>query len=362
MRAHRLNSILVRIVMLLAGLAIAFAALELIFRILPANKSKFVYSKERPAFFFRPQESNNMRGNESGKQKAKGEFRIVVLGDSFSFGPAMQYLDPFPKRLEGMLNTASRVSVINLGTPGHSTMNEWRTFPEALSYSPDVILLQVTLNDPQKRSLQREPEAIRGSFGPYKPRTWLAKHSRFISWVGARLHNTRSVSSYIRYHEYLWENNWLRFAKPFEEMRSQAAAAHVGFGVILFPLFDFPLTKDEYPFTDIHRRIGEFVRSTHTPFLDLFSAFEGIDPYRMQLLPGRDSHPNEIAHRIAAEKIYWWMRRQPFFPKERKLNPLYPKRANVIEKTFRSGKNPSKKKQRPVVREFALRAQTPSHQ
>lgn len=336
MALNGFKSTLVSFGMMLGGVLLAFLALELVFRLMPAGRPKFNFASERPAYYFLPRHSANMQGNAQKVEKAPGEYRIVVIGDSFTFAPEMQYLDAFPKRLENMLSTASTVSVINLGTPGFSTMNEWKSLTTALTYNPDLILLQVTLNDPQVRALQLEPDEIKGSFGPYKPLSWLARHSRFVSWVGERIHNTRSVSSYIDYHEYLWSDNWARFTKPFDAMRAQAAAAKVDFGVVLFPLFDFPLTKNEYPFLDIHRKISGFVKGTNTPFLDLFSAYEGLDPYRLQLMPGRDTHPNEIAHRIAAEKIYWWMRRQAFFPGNRRLGNLYPRRANLRESEFKA--------------------------
>ena len=321
----------------LFGVLISCVALELFFRVLPAvmpQTAKFDYARERPAFFYLPLTPQNLQGNEPQAEKKSDEYRIAVVGDSFSFAPGMQYSDAFPKKLEALLKTASNTTVLNLGTPGFSTVNELTTFAEALKAAPDLIVLQVTLNDPQMRPLQQESDDIRGSFGPYAPKSFLTRHSKFAAWMAARLHNTQSVSSYKRYHEYLWRDNWQRFAEPFEQMRAQAEAADVKFAVVLFPLFDFSLEQPDYPFAAIHKKIGSHVKNAKVPFLDLWPAYRGIDPYRLQLLPGRDTHPNEIAHRIAAEKIYLWLKELSFFPRERRLKRMYPRRANLREQQF----------------------------
>ena len=330
----------VRLGLLLAGLLIALLPLEVALRVIGAAASKGPdFSRERPAFFYLPHAPTTMQGNEPLGPKAPGEYRIVVIGDSFSFAPGMQFHDAFAKRLEQILRTVpsggkSAVSVVNLGTPGYSTVKELKSFDQALTYQPDLVLLQVTLNDPQLRPLQQEPDEIRGDFGPYKPSSWFARHSRIVSWVAARLHNTRSVASYIRYHERLWDENWDRFAQPFSTMKSEAATRKIEFGVVLFPLFDFPLTRAGYPFGEIHQKIASHVKGAGVPFIDLFRSFEGLDHYRLQLIPGSDTHPNEIAHRIAAERLYLWIRRLKSFPPERKVKRWYPRRSNLLEQQF----------------------------
>jgi hypothetical protein len=42
--------------------------------------------------------------------------------------------------------------------------------------------------------------------------------------------------------------------------------------------------------------------------------YKGIPLERLQVIPGVDRHPNEIAHRMAAEKIYLWMEDQKLLP------------------------------------------------
>ena len=84
---------------------------------------------------------------------------------------------------------------------------------------------------------------------------------------------------------------------------------------MVFPLVTFPL-DESYPFFHAHEVAGETLKALGVKHLDLFKAFEGLDPYRLQAEPGADPHPNEIAHRIATEALYQWLKRERLIPRE----------------------------------------------
>lgn len=49
--------------------------------------------------------------------------------------------------------------------------------------------------------------------------------------------------------------------------------------------------------------------------LDLLEAYRGVDVYRLALVPYTDAHPNELAHRIAADFILDYLARARFVPR-----------------------------------------------
>ena len=83
--------------------------------------------------------------------KAPGEFRILVLGDSVTFGIGVRYEDALPQQLELVLNerrAARRYRFLNLGVPSYNTeqqLIQLRTL--GLELDPDAVILVFSPND-----------------------------------------------------------------------------------------------------------------------------------------------------------------------------------------------------------------------
>lgn len=70
--------------------------------------------------------------------------------------------------------------------------------------------------------------------------------------------------------------------------------------VMIFPLlYDF----DNYPFKEIHDKIIAVCADAKIPVLDLLPAYSRWRDIELWANP-TDQHPNELAHRIAAEQLY----------------------------------------------------------
>lgn len=82
--------------------------------------------------------------------KPEGKFRILVLGDSFSFGNGVTFEESYFSYLRQEIKDGDRqdIGIINLGVPGYDIHNEVIYYlDEGFRYDPDVILLQFALND-----------------------------------------------------------------------------------------------------------------------------------------------------------------------------------------------------------------------
>jgi lysophospholipase L1-like esterase len=76
----------------------------------------------------------------------KTKQRIVILGDSFSFGPYLPIDDTYPFLLEEEID--GRSEVINTSWPGYTIIDELSLFKEKSKYlEPDIVILQVLFND-----------------------------------------------------------------------------------------------------------------------------------------------------------------------------------------------------------------------
>ena len=251
------------------GIVAPLLLLELCVRVAEQLHPRSSWS-DRPTFFYKPSSATNLQGNVYQSSKPTGTFRIAVVGDSISFAPHVQFDDTFSKRLERMLNIepqSRRVEVINYGVPGYSTLHEEGVVRTALNEGADLIVLQVTLNDPEITPLDLKYAENSSRFGPYKPGGWM--NQVFKYWhsgrlIAGNLHNRATHREYTRYFFDLFENPTTR--GPFDEALAriagygkQANKPMIGF---LFPLFAFPL-DDSYPFKPLHEQVAQsFAKNT----------------------------------------------------------------------------------------------------
>jgi hypothetical protein len=72
--------------------------------------------------------------------------------------------------------------------------------------------------------------------------------------------------------------------------------------VVVFPLFGNPL-DDRYPFSEIHAKVAQAGGEAGAKVVDLLPAYRGLRWDLLVVNGVDDEHPNEIAHRIAADVI-----------------------------------------------------------
>ena len=302
------------------GFIVALVSAEIILRLIPPTTKTSLRQYERPKNFYLPYDAATMRGNpgDSFNHQANSQ-TIAIIGDSFTFGPEMQYFDTFSFKLKLLFNTTNRgsdISVINYGTPGLSTHHEISFVKKAIEAGAKIILLEITLNDTQEESLKKIPDEFK-NYLIFNYFNKIMSWSRLYRFIENRIINHLSIRRYIDYHNNLFNDPkaLARFRDSLNQMKSLADSNQAIFAAVIFPLFDFHLNNN-YPFSDIHHKIHQILRNEKIEYLDLRNRYKNVDPKRLQLSPGIDSHPNEIAHRIAAESIYEWLRHKKILPPE----------------------------------------------
>jgi lysophospholipase L1-like esterase len=90
--------------------------------------------------------SRGLRDREYSYERPGDLFRIVVIGDSQTFGlGGVEAAETFSKRLEG---SAPGLQVINMGVPAYSTDQEYLYLQsEGIKYRPNLVVLAVYEND-----------------------------------------------------------------------------------------------------------------------------------------------------------------------------------------------------------------------
>ncbi len=102
--------------------------------------------------------SRGLRGREMGPEKPPGGYRVLVLGDSQTFGWGVEDAECYPRVIEQGLRRQSRrpVEVINAGVPGTGTAQQlYFLETEGWSYRPDAVVVGFFINDLGDNGLSR---------------------------------------------------------------------------------------------------------------------------------------------------------------------------------------------------------------
>jgi len=122
--------------------------------------------------------------------------RIVVLGDSVSFGLGVDDAAAWPAVMQELLQARSRgraVQVRNLAVPGYSTFQGrimYQRYVTDGNFDPQIVVFAFGFNDGFLRATDDEAtrvaqRALHEEAG-MRARTWLADHSRFLRWLWQR--------------------------------------------------------------------------------------------------------------------------------------------------------------------------------
>lgn len=333
-----LKNSLTSLIIIFFGICCSIFIIEVFLRLVPGLTEAETWS-DRPKAFYKAQNSDTMQDFVYSNHKQADKYRITVVGDSFTYATGMQFDDSFVKKLERIFNLGQSkiiAEVINKGVPGNSTRHEKPIIKKALNTGSDLVILQITLNDPQLKLFQ--PTGLTKK--KTKDQETLSEenfsdHFLLYKLISTRFSNTMSHSSYKKYYFSLFENEstWLPFRAEIFQIGSicKSPPNTPKCVAVVFPLFGMPLDKT-YPFHPLHKKVNKLLNKVKIPSLDLFEIYKNVPLERLQVEPGKDFHPNEIAHRMAAEHIFSWLQESKFIPEEFWLKELYLDRTQVPAK------------------------------
>lgn len=251
--------------------------------------------------------SNSLGFRDRELPPKSSRYRIVVVGDSFTWGQGVEEPDRYSNLIEKALGPG--YEVFNFGRPGNNLPEHLDVLTQALKVSPDFVLLQLYINDWETASMRRpEPK-------PLLPESWdrAMERSSILydllrnQWATLQ-EKTGLTDSYARYMARNLEDpespNSRLTSAELGEFFDRARAAHVAAGALLFPAPDSlgPYGRD-YPFKYLHARVGQICASKGVPYLDLLPLYSTFkDPTTLWVSPF-DAHPNALSNRRAADEI-----------------------------------------------------------
>lgn len=334
----KLFKLIVGLSLMTAGTILALGMAETAFRLVLALTPTKSIPSDRPKYYFKAEKASTLQDYDLDPKRPDNAFRLAVIGDSYSYAPYMQFTDAFPKVLERMLNlndTEMRGEVINYGVPAYSTSHEIAVAEKAVREESQVLLLQITLNDPEIKPIRPTGITFFNTWGPLALTGWqrtIFDHWKSGFFVLSRLRNEKTRRAYIQYFLDLFnkEETWRNFARSVRKIAEIARTTNTPLVAVIFPLFGVPL-DDSYPFHPCHQKAQALLAELKVATLDLFDLYEGLPLERMQVIPNVDRHPNEIAHRMAAERIYDFLVEQNLVPSELVIRQRFKGRTQIIK-------------------------------
>ena len=235
-------------------------------------------------------------------EKKSDEKRVLVVGDSYTWGYAVAEEEAFPQTAERLLAARGRpeVDVINGGVPDYNSRQQRQLLERLLPvYRPDAVFLGYLVNDAEPSTAMPVPPE----------ETYRHAHSWFLAELqetaNRRLFRRRVFDSKKEtvggsYLDGFAEDSmkWRDSKQAIREMRDLCAAAGIPFTVLILP--DFTQTFDDaYHWRPIHDAVAAWGSELGIPVFDLLIPFRGED--HVSLLVPWDGHPNAEGHRRIAE-------------------------------------------------------------
>jgi len=245
--------------------------------------------------------SQGWRDEEYSLEKPEGVVRIMMLGDSVTFGWGAPPEGITSHILEDLLNKQSNgrhYEVLNTGIGNSNTAMQTAYFLHTgYQFSPDMVILNYFINDAEVT--------------PIRKSNVLLEHMYSAVFLAGRLD--------ILLRTYLGKSDWSRYYhdlynadQPGWQVTQQALGQLAIFcqqrGIPLLVVHYPELHQlSPYPFEAERQLVAKAVESRSLPFLDLLPAVTQEEPRTLWVTP-TDAHPNGKAGAIFAQRIFQELR------------------------------------------------------
>lgn len=308
----------------LIPLAVALALVEVGVRLFEPVETlpQMVFVEPDPDLIWRlkptptgPYQTNSL-GFRDDELRADPDRRILLLGDSVSWGDGVAREKCYPYLLEKQLtarNVGRSFEVVNTGVPGYSTFQELAVF-ERLGprLQPNLVVLQFCLNDVVERYKTVAQFGGDGMFLGIDTRTtvkgaygWLLRHSRSFALFGglaqklardSEAYDVRKLAEESLRPEL--ETAWQRTLAEIDGIRQLAERLETPLVLVIVP-YAFQL-DDPQGLDQPQRRLRAYATEHHVTLVDLLPQFAAE---RQRGLFKDENHFSFSGHELAAQVL-----------------------------------------------------------
>jgi lysophospholipase L1-like esterase len=251
--------------------------------------------------------SLGFREREYPLERAPGKRRIVVIGDSYTFGLGVEFEQTYGKVLEARLGRElGPVEVITFGVSGYNTVQELATLREhAAAFRPELIIVGFVPNDVERVDPASHAPTTGQALGLHNE---MKRHSLLYRWLAPQagavfgLFGARYAFGATNYLISAYDEDsagWRDAREALLGIAGEARRLEAGLLVVVFPMM---VSFQAYPLQHAHDAVTRFCREHGIAVLDVLPRFHGEDAAELAVF--LDGHPNARAHQIFAEAIH----------------------------------------------------------
>ncbi len=249
--------------------------------------------------------SRGIRGPEYSFEHSG--YRIIALGDSFTYGVQLYENSSWPYMLEAKLRGSgyNDIQVLNAARPGSATVDQYGFFVNNVSkFNPDMVIVGYLINDCSRICMNCGAVKLKMDFelALFIPNRVdrLSALYRFLRLTKLKHDLTeKTMESYLQPYK-MKTLDYRRCIQAFRDFKKRSDEEGFELIVVIYPmLYDLNPT---HRFKEIHEHMLDFFKKEGITAYDLTPAFYGQKDYELWL-NYKDSHPNRKAHDIASSEI-----------------------------------------------------------
>ncbi len=249
--------------------------------------------------------SHGLRDVEHELDKPDGTIRILMLGDSLTFGWGVAQEETLSRRLEKSLNAADPalpVEVINTGVGNYNTSQETEYFlTKGFKYDPDIVILNYFIND--------------GEPTPKRKVSFLVNKSMVIAFLSGRVDKAlrmfQASQDWRDYYRNLYRDGSPGWEKTKGSIKRLADYCRENNVLLLIANQPELHQLKDYPFPEVNRKIQEQARINAIPYLDFLPHIADQDPSLLWVTV-EDTHANGYANELFDRVLSRWIIDQGF--------------------------------------------------
>jgi hypothetical protein len=249
--------------------------------------------------------SLGFRDDELTAPKESNEKRVLVAGQSITFGWGVPKDSGFCEQTEKILNLENKnikYSVINTGIGNYNTELESVLLNKNLPIvKPDMVVLHCFL---------RDAELI-----PAKSQNFLIASSWLIAYIYVKLQqafffNSKTYKNIGEYYLSLYQDNsdgWKREQAALLNIKKQCEEKNIPLKLVMQP--DLNDLNENAPQEKCYGLIRNFLSSNNFSYIDMSVIYrQKVKDLKSIWVSKDDSHPNSEGHRIIANELARFIR------------------------------------------------------